>query len=127
MANKFDVLDANQAWSDTPSRRVKRSVAELLLRRLLAERDPDFPYRIRMLIRGENAPMVVAEVIAEVSRFWDGPLGVGNLMPFARVQNPLMHPARLHYPIPAAGAHDRRTSVAANNYLPPEWLHPIVG
>jgi hypothetical protein len=125
MANKFGILDADQAWSDTPSRHVKRSVAELLVRRLLAEKDPDFPWRIRMLIV-EEASALIAEC-AEWERVVGYSIGRSNLIPFAKVQNPMMFPERLHYPIPAAGAHDRRTTVEATNYLPPEWLRPIVG
>ena len=51
---------------------------------------------------------------------WDGLLGTGNLLPFAKVQNRLMQPEKLHYPVPACGARDRRTSVYQTNYLPPE-------
>jgi hypothetical protein len=35
-----------------------------------------------------------------VSRFWDGPLGVGNLLPFAKAHN---YGDKLHYEMPMAG------------------------
>lgn len=38
--------------------------------------------------------------------FTDGPMGVGNLLPFAKRQNKLRAPAKLHYSIPACGAHN---------------------
>jgi len=52
---------------------------------------------------------------------WDGLLGTGNLIPFARVPNRLMHPAKLHYPVPAIGAHGRIMRVAYINFIPAEW------
>jgi hypothetical protein len=33
----------------------------------------------------------------------DGSLGIGNLIPFGRSQNPLLAPQKLHYEIPHAG------------------------
>jgi hypothetical protein len=47
--------------------------------------------------------------------YWDGPFGIGNLLPFSRTQNKLMAPEHLHYQIPACGAHSRRTSVFLTN------------
>lgn len=37
----------------------------------------------------------------------DGPLGVGNALPLARIRNKLLKPKPLHYEIPAVGAHAR--------------------
>ena len=51
----------------------------------------------------------VAHAIA--SCLWDGPFGIGNLLPFSKHQNPLMFPERLHYPIPAVGARGRWRTV----------------
>ncbi len=51
--------------------------------------------------------------------FWDGPFGIGNLLPFSKQQNPLMAPEHLHYSIPACGAHGRHTSVRATNEARP--------
>jgi hypothetical protein len=54
-------------------------------------------------------------------QFIDGPVGVGNLAPFSRPQNPLMQPEKLHYPVPHANdlgqrRHSRkRIRVSARN------------
>ena len=38
----------------------------------------------------------------KAKQLWDGPFGVGNLLPFYKSQNPLMAPQKLHYEIPKA-------------------------
>lgn len=48
--------------------------------------------------------------------FWDGLLGTGNVLPFAKVQNPVCRPSSINYPIPAVGAHSR-----------PQWNWQILG
>ena len=48
----------------------------------------------------------------------DGPLGVGNALPFSRVQNKLLKPERLHYQIPAVSAHARLLRVRDVNKAP---------
>jgi hypothetical protein len=40
--------------------------------------------------------------------FWDGPVGVGNVAPFSRVQNKMLKPETINYPIPALGDHRMR-------------------
>lgn len=52
-----------------------------------------------------------------IPSFWDGVFGVGNLLPFSRVQNPFCKPPRINYPIPACGAHGRFLSVKATNQV----------
>ena len=54
-----------------------------------------------------------------VNTFWDGPFGIGNILPFAKTQNQLMSPERLHYEIPACGAHTRHISVKTTNAARP--------
>lgn len=39
--------------------------------------------------------------------FWDGLLGTGNLLPFAKVPNPMCKPETINYPVPAVGARAR--------------------
>ena len=52
--------------------------------------------------------------------FWDGPLGVGNLLPFARLHN---YGEKLHYEVPRAGdrscfaRHHRRPIHASSRNL----------
>lgn len=42
-------------------------------------------------------------VSAKAKQLWDGPFGIGNLLPFFKAQNPLMAPEKLHYQVPQAG------------------------
>ena len=52
--------------------------------------------------------------IVEVPLF-DGFLGTGNALPFSRTQNRLLAPRKLHYQIPATGAHERSMRCALIN------------
>jgi hypothetical protein len=45
----------------------------------------------------------------------DGSLGVGNALPFTRIQNKLCSPLKLHYCIPQSGAHMRLMRCSAIN------------
>jgi hypothetical protein len=45
----------------------------------------------------------------------DGPLGVGNAIPFAPIPNRLKKPPKIHYPVPPAGAHTRLMRCLWNN------------
>ena len=47
----------------------------------------------------------------------DGPLGVGNALPFSRVRSKLLKPERLHYQVPAVGAHVRLLRVRDVNQV----------
>jgi hypothetical protein len=58
----------------------------------------------------EPGPVSPAKIL-----FWDGLLGTGNLLPFAKLQNPLCAPPSTSYPIPAVGAHNR-----------PLWCHASI-
>ena len=49
---------------------------------------------------------------------WDGPFGIGNVLPFTRVQNKLRAPDSINYPIPCVGAHSRMLQVRLVNYVP---------
>ena len=42
------------------------------------------------------------KMVQQARQLWDGPFGVGNLLPFYKSQNPLMAPNKLHYEIPQA-------------------------
>jgi hypothetical protein len=58
----------------------------------------------------------LARVKAEVAiMFWDGPLGIGQLIPFSRASNPLVAPDKLHYEMPHAG--DRGTFARHRRHL----------
>ncbi len=66
----------------------------------------------------------LSQAVAEtVKAFIDGPFGIGNLLPWAKVQNHQMHPERLHYSTPACadrGAHfgHNMSAKACNKPLP---------
>jgi hypothetical protein len=51
--------------------------------------------------------------------FWDGLLGTGNALPFARVQNPVCKPDSISYPVPACADHRIRWM---NSFMAPEKL-----
>lgn len=42
-------------------------------------------------------------VVQIAKQLWDGPLGVGNLLPFSKATNPMLAPQKLHYATPMAG------------------------
>lgn len=48
----------------------------------------------------------------------DGPFGVGNMVPFAKIPSKLRQPQKLHYAIPACGAHGRLLRVHEMNFEP---------
>lgn len=58
----------------------------------------------------------------EILATFDGPMGVGNLLPFAKRQNKLRAPAKLHYSIPACGAHNPPPVSLQEMYFMPESL-----
>ena len=92
MARKIGVLEAHQSLTDQPVRKVKLSVANYLVRQLLARRISRS--LIQMLkVRAQDA-------IREIRAWWDGVLGTGNALPFSRPTDP-SH--KHHYEIPRAG------------------------
>jgi hypothetical protein len=69
-------------------------------------------------IAGAVAVVVAAAVSRQVhigAPFYDGPFGVGNLLPFARIPSRLLKPEPLHYQIPAIGARSRPMRVSEIN------------
>lgn len=62
----------------------------------------------RYLMRVDGAVQEIDSLnhMPVIHGFTDGPMGVGNLLPFAKRQNKLRAPAKLHYSIPACGAHN---------------------
>ena len=94
------VLGVNQLWSEKPYRHIK--TVEALT-----------GCRTR---RYRRVNSVLVQEIAAPST--DGPLGVGQAIPFSRVSNPIVAPSKLHYEIPRAG--DR--GIEARHRRP--LLHP---
>lgn len=96
MAKRIAVLEADQRSDDTPSIFIKRSKAQAEVRRLES-------YWIVKNVLIQRLPRRFS-VPAIIVGFYDGPLGVGNALPFSRMQNRMMAPAKLHYETPPAGA-----------------------
>lgn len=97
MAKRIAVLEATQHSDEVPRLFIKKSKAQAEVRRLEAF----WIVKNVMIQRLANARTRVIDVRAY---FWDGPIGVGNALPFSRSQNPMMAPAKLHYETPPAGA-----------------------
>ena len=97
MAKRIGVLEVDDHLSAEPRKHVSKNVANYLCRKLLAVRVA--PMLIRML-RAQAARLFSELTIG----FWDGPLGVGNVLPFAKQSDG----KPLHYEIPALGDHRRR-------------------
>ena len=92
MAFKVGVLEPNQLETDIPVRKVNRSVAKYLLRKQYAYRISKFLIKMR-----DQVEEITHQII---SWFTDGPLGVGNLLPFSKEKN---YGDKLHYETAMAG------------------------
>jgi len=104
MAKKIWVLEPDQLESETPRRSVPKVVARYLLRKAFAIPIPLRKDLIRM-VRIRARPALEDTLPCYI----DGPIGVGNLIPFSKPpQNPLQEPDKLHYEIPAVCDHRMR-------------------
>jgi len=63
-------------------------------------------------------PLRPFQIVRVVRGTFDGWLGTGNAIPFARIQNRLRKPAKLHYEIPAIGARSRPQWCSQINEVP---------
>lgn len=97
MAKRIAVLEATQHSEEVPRLFIKKSKAQAEVRRLEAV----WIVKNVMIHRLASGRARVIDVRAY---FWDGPIGVGNALPFSRSQNPMMAPAKLHYETPPAGS-----------------------
>lgn len=96
MAKRIGVLEADQAQSEKPRFFEKKSIVQHWVRRAEA----------RWIVKGRIVQKLKTRARAiteEIRGFFDGPLGVGNLLPFSRSRNPLLPPGSLHYEVPHAG------------------------
>jgi hypothetical protein len=93
---KIGVLKPEQGCSDSPSFYEKKSVVHRWIKR--AEAVWIIPGCVVQLI--EAIAKTIEEVRRETTGFFDGPIGVGNLIPFVK---PHSSGDRLHYEIPHAG------------------------
>jgi hypothetical protein len=117
MAKRYGVLEADEPLSAEPQKHVSKTVAKYLVRKMLAV--PVGPRVIQMLkARAAEVGDTIRDVIVG---FWPGPLGVGNLIPFAKSSNG----DKLHYEVPHAGdrgiaARHRRKFIRVSGRLAPE-------
>jgi len=105
---RFPVFSAHVNPSiDLPLLRKKRGYVQGLLDTLTARPiDPnDFKKGVQLLAKPKPESLIEY-------------LSIGNLIPFARIQNPMCKPDSINYPIPACGAHNRPFWVRQVNFVP---------
>lgn len=108
---RVGVLEAHEAPNSVaPQTHCGRAIAEYLLRQNYARK---IGKRLIQMVRGQAALAIKhAKLVRDQAQkrieilvmFWDGPMGIGNLLPFARgaVGN-WTAPEKLHYETPMAG------------------------
>lgn len=96
MAKRIGVLEADQSLDASPRSHVSKNAAAYLVRKVLAAWVPG-----RRVIQklSQKSPEIAEQIYREVVRWIDGPLGVGNVLPFSRQSDG----GRLHYEMPHAG------------------------
>src|SRR6059036_1358938 len=98
--NRVGVLEVHEApKSSEPNTFCGQKIAQYLVDQGNARR---LGKRLVQMLYGRAAEAVrlakLARDLAEKAQnevrrwFWDGPFGIGNLLPFFKVQNPLMRP-----------------------------------
>jgi hypothetical protein len=95
MAKGYGVLEADEPLSAEPRTFLSKNVARYLLRKALA-----IPVGYKLIQRVKPRESQGFILICSSSRFWDGPMGIGNVLPFSRPTDPGHHS---HYEIPMAG------------------------
>lgn len=100
MAKRIAVLEPHQAVGDDVRFFEKKSIVEGWIRRLEAI----WIVKGRLVMKVEVKARIAGAARAERGvGFYDGPIGIGNVLPFSRSSNPLFAPDKLHYEIPRAG------------------------
>lgn len=92
---RIGVLEANQRLDSRPQRFVKKTVAQYLLRKNLARR---ISADLIQMLREKVGDAI--DQLRQAIGFTDGPLGIGNALPFSRRTDPGHH---FHYEVPPAG------------------------
>jgi hypothetical protein len=94
MAKVIGILEADQPLTAKPERHTTKVIAFYLVRKCLAVR---IGKRLIQMVE-----VKAAQAIAFVTGrgWWDGPLGIGNVLPFSPPTDPGKH---RHYKIPHAG------------------------
>lgn len=94
MAKRVGVLEPEQAQSDSPRLFIKKAYAERLVRQVEAVWIAKGRVIQRLVIRARS----FAEELQKAC-YYQGPLGVGNMMPYSARTDPSKH---FHYEIPRA-------------------------
>lgn len=103
---RVGVLEAHESPAlAEPQTRCGRAIAEYLVETGEATRIGKrliqmVKARARDAITQAKAARDAVQAVIDRIMFWDGPLGVGNLLPFARLHN---YGDKLHYEMPMAG------------------------
>lgn len=126
MANKWGVLHFDQDVSDDPAYHIKRGDALYRIEKKMAV--PVGPFLIQMFERVERewseAQIVASDPMSAWNLLVGKVIGRSNVIPFSRVQNPMMYPERLHYPVPPAFGL-RAETPRGRVTLPSSFLRPV--
>jgi hypothetical protein len=96
MAKRIGVLERDERLDRRPRRFVDSETAQIMLKRKLALSITAHLIRLSIAVTPGQERMTLRG-------FTDGELGIGNALPFFKVQNPLLQPTKLHYETPHAG------------------------
>lgn len=95
MAKRIGVLERDERLDRRPRRFVDSETSQLMIRRKIAHAVTASLIQLSINVAPGQERMTLRG-------FTDGELGVGNALPFFKVQNPLLQPTKLHYEIPHA-------------------------
>jgi hypothetical protein len=96
MAKRIGVLERDERLDRRPRRFVDQETSQLMIRRKLARAITASLIQLSISVAPGQERMTLRG-------FTDGELGIGNALPFFKVQNPLLQPTKLHYETPHAG------------------------
>jgi hypothetical protein len=95
MAKRIGVLERDERLDRRPRRFVDQETSKLMIRRKLARAITASLIQLSIAVAPGQERMTIRG-------FTDGELGIGNALPFFKVQNPLLQPTKLHYSTPMA-------------------------
>jgi hypothetical protein len=95
MAKRIGVLERDERLDRRPRRFVDQETSKLMIQRKLARAITASLIQLSIAVAPGQERMTLRG-------FTDGELGIGNALPFFKVQNPLLQPTKLHYSTPMA-------------------------
>jgi hypothetical protein len=96
MAKRIGVLERDERLDRRPRRFVDQETSKLMIQRKLAR-------AITASLIQLSIAVAPGQERTTLRGFTDGELGIGNALPFFKVQNPLLQPTKLHYETPHSG------------------------